>query len=455
MSVTLHYSGAIEPWGLTFPFFSRGRYVSRLELPLYDVGALFPGMSTGGSYRYRCLFAKAVEGGNITLTISGPFPSVRSEVMEVALGAQSPTTFVPYLSDETQAPNVFSEWRKTVSFALQPGQTFPLWFRLYIPTTARPTNGAWFVISVNGTVASHIIYTYKESYTMLPLQLWADVRKAWVFSDSSFPVASQNPPSTYEPAGWRWSSPFTVLVQYPVAAGFEESSFSKRLVKIVAGAIGEFWRRADALAGFHQEWAFVSGDAAVRLAFPVDVEGDAVVNLCGRFDSLKGDALVNFAKDLVEVVSDSLAVFGKDYLAVRGDAMLYLGYERLLRGDVLTFIAKRLETKLGDAQVLFSSVDDILGLPGGAASYYGFSVIPGLSWLNLRQPFTPAQLYATDLGGSGRLRVLEEVQSGLWRVVGTIDVYPSVSRFVVNSRTVRIRNDGDSWGLVAWAFVSA
>ena len=451
MAWKIYYSGAVELWGKTIPQFSRGRYISGQQLPLYDVGRLFPPILDFRNHLYRCLFFFAEDGGNYQISVEGPYPSTRPETLEIALGSETPTYFVPYLVDETQPPQIVGSWSNSVSFSLEGKGAIPFWLRLSLSETATPHVGGWFVLKVGSVTASHVVYTYKGNYVVLPADLWQPLRLSMVMSEPSLPAQFHVSPSSYEVKGHLFSNlSDEILVSYPVSGEFFESSFRQRQIKVLASAIAEVWIKGDAALGVTSAHFSRRSDALARLGVPIDMLNDALVYLTTVWSSTEGDARVSFATDLVAALGDALAHLSGNYFTLRSDGKVFIGLEKAMRADSLAFIAREIWGRNCDAYVSFLTIDDILEVPYHPNRVYGFSVIEPLAHQTIMQPYVSALFYATELTGQTQIRVLEETLPNMWHPRGIVSTYPQKTTLAVRGRRIRLRNEGSNWGIVVW-----
>lgn len=453
--IRVFYSGAMHQWGLTIPIFSRGRWISNRQLDFYNVGILYaPPVDNPGDY-YRALYVyndDAQEAVSSLLRVLGPYPTTRQEMLRVALASETPTFFIPYLANPTMSPSVVGGWTTNLAITIPPRSAIPIWLRLSIPVTATPTSDAYFTLSVNDSVVSHIVYTYKTNHAILPLDLWVGGREGYCLSDV-ISDSGVTPSPAYSPGGFILSSASQVLVSYPVQEGFAESDFARKLIRVLALAIGEFWLRADAAVRYSEIYSAKLSDALTFFGVPIDNFVDAVVNVTDRISQVRGDALVHFARQLVEEVADALAHFGLDVYSYRGDALLHLGWERLGKGDSLAFVAQRMEEKRADTFLRLLSVDDILQLQGNLFGVsWGFFILAPLAVVNIRNPYPVSIFRATQTSGEeSRIMVLESEDGRLWAPVGLIPEYPDYAEAEISGRYIRIRNENGKWCIIVWA----
>jgi hypothetical protein len=451
----LHYSGAIELWGLTIPQFSRGRYISERQVELYNVGLLFPPPVLSPRTVHRCIFAYNPADGSetVTLSILGPYPSTRPETLQIALGSSTPTFYVDYLSDESDSPPVVGSWGTSLSLNIPPKSAFPLWLRLTYSSSSTPVSDAYFVLQAGSQPLAYIVYSYQRNQVILPDALWGAMRSGLRLSGDIY-TTSTTPPPIYTPAGFLYSSFDNVQANYPLVDGFAESDYTRKMIYVLVNAIAEFWLRADAAARFSSAEFATRGDAASLFAIPEELRADAVAYLTNLVAARRGDALATFAIDLVSRLADALANFSSNAFAYRADALAHIGSEWVKRGDALAFIAISATERRGDTFVRFLTVDDILEIsPLPSNSVWGVLFLPPLFLSTISVTFASATLHATSLTEDSKVRVLYSDDQVFWRPLTVLPIYPSKFTGAVQRGYLRFRNERDDWAVVAWALI--
>jgi hypothetical protein len=451
----LHYSGAIELWGLTIPQFSRGRYISERQVELYNVGLLFPPPVLSPRSIHRCIFAynPTDESESVTLSVLGPYPSTRPETLQIALGSSTPTFYVGYLLDESSGPPIIGSWGTSVSLNIPAKSAFPLWLRLTYTSSSTPISDAYFILQTGSQPISYIVYSYQRNQVILPYALWGAMRSGLRLSGDIY-TASTTPSPVYTPAGFLRSGFSNVQVSYPLVDGFAESDYTKKVIYVLANAIAEFWLRADAAARFSSAEFATRGDAASLFAVPEELRADAVAHFTNLVTTRRGDALANFATDLLDRLADALVNISSNVFAYRADALAHIGLEWLRRGDALAYVAVDVTQRRGDTFVRFLTIDDILEIsPLPSNSVWGVLFLPPLSLATVSVTFASATLHATSLIEDSRVRVLYSDDQVFWRPLGVLPIYPSKFVGAVQRGYLRFRNERDDWVVVAWALV--
>jgi hypothetical protein len=451
----LHYSGAIELWGLTIPQFSRGRYISERQIELYNVGLLFPPPVLSPRSIHRCIFAynPTNESVSVTLDILGPYPSTRPETLQIAFGSSTPTFYVDYLSDEGSDPPIVGDWGTSLNLSIPAKSAFPLWLKLTYSSSSTPVSDAYFILRADSQPVSYIVYSYQRNQVILPDALWEAMRSGLRLSGDIY-TASTTPSPIYTPAGFLYSSFDDIQANYPLVDGFAESDYAQKVIYVLANAIAEFWLRADAAARLSSAEFVTRGDAASLFAIPEELRADAVAHLTNLVATRRGDALANFATDLVSRLADALANISSDIFAYRADALAHIGWERLKRGDALAYVAVDVTQRRGDAFARFLTVDDILEIsPLPANSIWGVLFLPPLSFATVSVTFASATLHATSLVENSKVRVLYSDDQVFWRPLGILPIYPSKFTGTVQRGYLRFRNERDDWAVVAWALI--
>lgn len=451
----LHYSGAIELWGLTIPQFSRGRYISERQVELYNVGSLFPPPVLSPRSIHRCIFAYNPTDGSesITLSVLGPYPSTRAETLQIALGSSTPTFYVDYLLDESSSPPIIGSWGTSLSLNIPAKSAFPLWLKLTYSSSSTPVSDAYFVLQAGSQPIAYIVYSYQRNQVVLPDALWGAVRSGLRLSSDIY-TTSTTPSPIYTPAGFLRSSFSSVQSTYSLVDGFAESDYTQKVIYVLANAIAEFWLRADAAARLSSAEFATRGDAASLFAVPEELRADAVAHLTDLITTRRGDALANLATDLVSRLADALANISSDVFAYRADALAHIGSEWVKRGDALAYVAVDVVQRRGDAFTRFLTVDDILEIsPLPSNSVWGVLFLPPLSLSTISVTFTSATLHATSLIEDSKVRVLYSDDQVFWRPLAVLPVYPSKFTGTVQRGYLRFRNERDDWAVVAWALI--
>jgi len=451
----LHYSGAIELWGLTIPQFSRGRYISERQVELYNVGSLFPPPVLSPCSIHRCIFAynPTDESESVTLSVLGPYPSARPETLQIALGSSTPTFYVDYLSDESSSPPIVGSWGSSLSLNIPAKSAFPFWLKLTYTSSSTPISDAYFVLQADSQPVAYIVYSYQRNRVILPDPLWETMRAGLRLSGDIY-TASTTPSPIYTPAGFLYSSFDSIQADYPLVDGFAESDYTYKAIYVLANAIAEFWLRADAAARLSSAEFATRGDAASLFAVPEELRADAVAHLTNLVATRRGDALANFAADLISRLADALANISSDVFAYRADALAHIGSEWVRRGDVLTYVAIDITQRRGDAFARFLTVDDILEIsPLPSNSVWGVLFLPPLSLATISVTFASATLHATSLTEDSKVRVLYSDDQVFWRPLAILPIYPSKFTGAVQRGYLRLRNERDDWAVVAWALV--
>mgnify|MGYP000013210454 CR=1 FL=1 len=451
--MVIHYSGAIETWGLTIPQFSRGRYIAGREVELYNVGYLFPPPIILPVSLHRCVFVynPTDNSETITLDVQGPYPTDRPETFYLALGSSAPTFYVDYLEDEQRTPPIVGGWATSLELSVPAKSAFPVWLRLSFASTSAPTKDAYFVLRFNAQPVSYIIYSYQQNVVVLPSTLWQAIRAGGRLG-SAVTVSGTTPPPIYTPAGYLLSTNAQVNVTYPLVDNFAESDFGRKVISVVANAIAEFWLRADASARLSEDTYLSRADAMTLFGAPQETLADALAHLTSVVTTLRGDALVHLAVSLIERLGDALTHLGLEQFPVKGDALVYLGTEWIKRGDTLTFFAIDAVQRRGDADVRLLTVDDILDLsPLPSSSVWGASLIPPLSQVTVTATFDSGVLHATCLIEGSRVRALYSSDGIFWQPLGIIPIYSNKLQRAIGRGFVRFRNERDDWTIVVWA----
>jgi hypothetical protein len=451
----LHYSGAIELWGLTIPQFSRGRYISERQIELYNVGLLFPPPVLSPSSIHRCIFAynPTDRSESITLSILGPYPSTRPETLQIALGSSTPTFYVDYLSDENSSPPVIGSWGTSLSLNIPAKSAFPLWLKLTYSSSSTPVSDAYFVLQVGSQPIAYIVYSYQRNQVVLPDALWGAVRSGLRLSSDIYTTGA-TPSPIYAPAGFLRSSFSSVQVDYPLVDGFTEADYTQKVIHVLANAVAEFWLRADAAARLSSAEFATRGDAASLFATPEELRADAIAHLTNLVTTKRGDALTSFAVNLISRLADALANISSNAFAYRADALAHIGSEWVRRGDALAYVAVDVVQRRGDTFVRFLTVDDILEIsPLPANSMWGVLFLPPLSLATVSVTFASATLHATSLVENSKVRVLYSDDQLFWRPLGILPIYPSKFTGAVQRGYLRFRNERDDWAVVAWALI--
>jgi hypothetical protein len=451
----LHYSGAIELWGLTIPQFSLGRYISERQVELYNVGSLFPPPVLSPRSIHRCIFAynPTDASESVTLSILGPYPSTRPETLQIALGSSTPTFYVGYLLDESSSPPIIGSWGSSLSLNIPAKSAFPLWLKLTYSSSSTPVSDAYFILRAGSQPISYIVYSYQRNRVVLPDALWEAMRSGLRLSGDIY-TASTTPSPVYTPAGFLRSGFSNVQVSYPLVDSFAESDYTTKVIYVLANAIAEFWLRADAAVRLSSAEFATRGDAASLFAIPEELRADAVAHFTNLVTTRRGDALANFAVNLISRLADALANISSDVFAYRADALVHIGSEWVKRGDALTYVAVDVTQRHGDAFARFLTIDDILEIsPLPSNSVWGVLFLPPLSLSTISVTFTSATLHATSLIEDSRVRVLYSDDQVFWRPLALLPIYPSKFTGAVQRGYLRFRNERDDWAVVAWALI--